>query len=84
MTPSKTITPFSQLWGTLLFALIVFAPGIATALALGAGMLALIAGGAGYAESSVAARIPDPLTPARLLVIGGALVALGVVIAIIR
>lgn len=80
------VKPGPVLWVglALLFALIVFAPGIATALALGAGMLALIAGGAGYAESSVAARIPDPLTPARLLVIGGALVALGVVIAIIR
>lgn len=82
----EMVKPGPVLWVSLavLFILIVFLPGLAVGLSLGVGMLALIAGAAGYAEDAVARRIPEPLSPARLLVIGGGLVALGILVSIIR
>lgn len=80
------VKPGPPLWiglGVLLL-LIVFLPGLVTSVSLLVGILALLAGGAGYAETRVATRIPEPLNPIRLLVIGAALVALAIVVAIVR
>jgi hypothetical protein len=80
------VKPGPPLWiglGVLLL-LIVFLPRLVTTVSLLVGILALLAGGAGYAETRVATRIPEPLNPIRLLVIGGAMVALAIVVAIVR
>jgi hypothetical protein len=80
------VKPGPPLWiglGVLLL-LIVFLPRLVTSVSLLGGILALLVGGAGYAEARVATRIPEPLNPIRLLVIGGVLVALAIVVAIVR
>lgn len=82
----EMVKPGPVLWISLavLFVLIVFLPGLAVGLSLGIGMIALGVGAAGYAEDSIARRIPEPLSPARLVVVGGALIVLGILVSIIR
>jgi hypothetical protein len=80
------VKPGPPLWiglGVLLI-LIVFLPTLVISLSLLGGILALLVGGAGYAETRVATKIPEPLNPVRLIVVGIALVALAIVVAIVR
>ncbi len=64
----------------------VFVPliaGILFGLFMGVGILAVLAGGIGYVEPGFGVRYPDPFTPTRLMLGGGALLILAIPFAIL-
>jgi hypothetical protein len=80
------IKPGPPLWiglGVFVLAVIVL-PGLVTGLLLLSGVLALAVGAVANAEAKLAVRIPDPFTPTLLMAVGGLLILLGLVVAILR
>ncbi len=63
---------------------IIFIPSVVLGLLFAVGVAALVVGAIGYADSSVAVRLPGTLTPIRVVAIGVVCVLLGVVVAILR
>ena len=68
----------------VLLALVVFLPTVVVAIGLGGGLLALIGGAVTYADTNLAVKLPDPLTPVALIAGGVVLVVLGLLVAVLR
>lgn len=70
--------------GIVLLLLLVFAPDVLAAIVSGIGFLAALAGGIGMYDHQLSARFPNGLRPERVLVLGAALVVIGVIISLVR
>lgn len=64
--------------------LVIFLPSIVLGILFTVGVVSLVVGAIAYAETSVAVKLPDYLTPVRLVAIGTIAVGVGIVVAIIR
>jgi hypothetical protein len=64
--------------------LVAFLPGLLVVLGLTVGMLALLVAAGGYMDSKIAVRIPNPFTPANLVVIGAMSIIFAILVGIIR
>lgn len=68
----------------VLVVLVIVIPSVVVGIALVGGILTLLIGGLAYVETRIADKIPDPLTPATLVVLGVVLVVSGIIIGFIR
>lgn len=68
----------------VLLVLVIFLPGLVVGLLFAVGVIALLVGAISYVETSLALRLPDSVTPVRLIAIGTIAIGLGIVISIIR
>lgn len=69
--------------GAFVVAVVVIPQLVVGALLVG-GVLALAAGALAYVDTRTAVRLPDALTPPRLVGLGGVLVVLGIVVSVVR
>lgn len=76
-------TPF---WiGVAVFLLLaIFLPAVVLGILFVVGVVSLIVGAIAYVETSVALKLPEAVTPVRLVAIGVVAIGLGIVVAIIR
>jgi hypothetical protein len=81
----ESIEPGPPLYITLgvLLVLLVFLPGVVVAVSAVGAFLALLAGGLSYLDTRTAVRLPGPLTPTNLIIVGVALLALALVTSLI-
>ncbi len=82
----RSIEPGPVLWVALgvFLVLVFFLPTALVGVLLLAGVVALAVGAIAYADSGVALKIPEPLTPTTLVAVGVVAVAVGVVVGVIR
>lgn len=64
--------------------LLIFLPVVITVTTLIGGAVLLLVGGLAYADDKIAMRIPDPFTPAQLVLVGGIMLVVGMVVAVVR
>lgn len=64
--------------------LVILVPSIVLGILFAVGVAALVVGAIGYADTSVALKLPGALTPIRVVAIGVLCVLVGIVVAIIR
>lgn len=64
--------------------LLVFLPALVVGVLFAAGVIALLVGAISYAETSLALRLPEALSPVRLIAIGAVCIGAGIVVSIIR
>jgi hypothetical protein len=67
----------------LFLVLAIFLPGLVVGVLFTVGVVSLIVGAISYVETSVAVKLPDALTPVRLVAVGVACIALGIVVAVV-
>src|SRR5690606_471269 len=65
----------------VLLLLAIFLSPVVVAVCFALGVLSLVVGAIAYVETSLALKLPDALTPARLLAIGLIAIGLGIVVA---
>jgi hypothetical protein len=82
----ESIEPGPPLYIALavLFALVIFLPGLLVTLATIVAFLALLVGGIAFVESKLAVRLPDPITPTNLIIVGSLSLVLAVLVALVR
>jgi len=64
--------------------LVIFLPAVVLGILFTVGVVALIVGAIAYVETSVALKLPEALTPVRLVAVGVVAIGIGIVVAIIR
>ncbi|MFP3914372.1 MAG: hypothetical protein ACLFWM_05820 [Actinomycetota bacterium] len=64
--------------------LAIFLPSLLLGVLFTVGVLSLVVGAIAYVETTVAIKLPDVLTPVRLVAIGVVCIGLGILVAIIR
>lgn len=71
--------------GVAVFLLLtIFLPGVVLGILFTVGVVSLVVGAIAYVETTVAVKLPDALTPLRLVAIGVVCIGLGIVVSIIR
>lgn len=71
--------------GVAVFLLLaIFLPGVVLAILFTVGVLSLVVGAISYVETTVAVKLPDALTPVRLVAVGVICIGLGIAVSIIR
>jgi hypothetical protein len=68
----------------VLLVLIVFLPGLVVGLLFAIGVISLLVGAISYVETSVALKLPEALSPVRLIAIGTVAIGAGILVSIIR
>lgn len=68
----------------VLLVLIIFLPGLVVGLLFAIGVVSLLVGAISYVETSVALKLPEALTPVRLIAIGTVAIGAGILVSIIR
>src|SRR5690606_28257816 len=64
--------------------LVIFLPAVVLGILFTVGVVSLIVGAIAYVETSVALKLPEALTPVRLVAVGVVAIGIGIVVAIIR
>lgn len=82
----RSIEPGPILWVALavFVVLVIFLPTLLVGVLLLAGVVSLAVGAIAYADSRLALKIPEPLTPTTLVAVGVLLVVVGIVVGVIR
>ena len=68
----------------VLLVLIIFLPGLVVGLLFAVGVISLLVGAISYVETSLALKLPEALTPVRLIAIGTVAIGAGILVSIIR